>query len=79
MFRSWLGTIGSPLTGLSNLSDEGLLFTDPTLTTDALINQWISQIFPYASGAVLVQIQAEYPTPMSALNRYLRNLAASIN
>jgi len=71
MFRSWLDIIGSLPISVTDLSDEGLLFTDPALITDALVNQWISQIFPYASGTVLSQIQSEYPTPMSAMNRYL--------
>lgn len=53
------------------ISDEGLIFTDPTILTDLQVVDWLHDNFPNASDTVISEIESLYPLPVSSLGRYI--------
>jgi hypothetical protein len=53
------------------ISDEGLIFTDPTILTDLQVVDWLHDNFPNASDTVISEMESLYPLPASALGRYI--------
>jgi hypothetical protein len=68
--RSCWDIIGSPICVLVNSSNEGLLFTDPSILTEVQANVWISDNFPYATNSVISQIKDFYPIAWQSNGRY---------
>ena len=62
---------GRYLLSQTHYSDEGLIFTDPTLLLDSQVSSWESQNFPDASTSVLSEINKYYPPPLEAMSRYM--------
>jgi hypothetical protein len=55
----------------ADVSDEGVVFTDPRTFIDAQVKKWIAVNFPYSNRTIISEIASHYPLPILTLRRYL--------
>jgi hypothetical protein len=70
VFSLWSDITGVPTILNADVSDEGLIFTDPETLIDAQVKKWMGVNFPYSDTTILSEITSWYPPPTLFSSRY---------